>query len=168
MITLCAIVAFSTTSCKEETEKTGYDYLTEAKNGWKLTSATSDPAYDLEIGAPVTNLLQGFVKSCELDDILYFNTSKALMLNPGKDKKTVVDLGEDNWDCGDATERSLGNWNLSTDEKSFTSFYLPYFDEKLTNITIIELSEKTLVVSVPFYDEVVEKSYTFTLTYTKQ
>ena len=167
MIATCALIAMSVTSCKED-PKTGAECLTGAKNGWKLTTAVADPAYPLEVGAPVTNLLQGFVKDCELDDILYFQTTKVLMLNPGKDKKTVVDLGEESgFGCGTATEISLGNWELNGDEKSFSSFYLPYFDEKMTNNTIIELTETTLIVSVTFKDTD-SKNYTFTLTYTKQ
>ncbi len=167
MIAVSTLLVVCITSCKKDDEKTGYDYLTEAKNGWKLTTATSDPAYQLEVGAPVTDLFQGFIRDCEKDDIMYFNTDKSQKLNPGKDKKSVVDLGEEEgYGCGDASEITLGTWELNAEETAFTRFYLPYYDENMTNNTIITLDENTLIVSVPIKDDV--NNVTLTLTYTKQ
>jgi hypothetical protein len=166
MIAVCAMFAVSVTSCKKDEEKTGYDYLVEAKHGWKLTTATSNPAYKLEAGASITNLFQGFIKDCEVDDIMYFNTDKSQKLNPGKDKQTNV-LTDGKWACNDASETTLGTWALAEGEKSFTSFHLPYFDENMAVNTIISLDENTLIVSIPVQDDE-GNNVVMTLTYTKQ
>ena len=164
MITLCAIVAFSTTSCKEE-EKTGSEILSGAKNGWKLTLAVSTPAYEMSNGTEVSDLIAGFLEDCERDDIMYFQSTNAQIVNPGKDKKTT----NADYDCVEMTEKSLGNWALTEDEKSFSSFYLPYFPGDKFSIAeteIVTLNETTLTVKVAVRDGV--NDVNFALTYTKQ
>lgn len=165
MIAVSALLVFCTTSCKDD-EKTGYDYLTEPKNGWKLTVAVSNPAYEKADGTMVSDLLTGFLESCEHDDIMYFKTTDAQIVDPGKDKQTT----NDNFDCVERSEKSLGNWQLSSDEKSFTSFYLPYFPGdnlgKEGVAKIVTLNENTLTVNAGINDG--DNDVTFTLTYTKQ
>ena len=161
MITLGAIIAFSTISCKEDL--TGSEILSGAKNGWKLTVAVSDPAYLMSDSSLVSDLITGYLEDCERDDIMYFQTTNAQVVNPGKDKKTT----DINYDCVEMTEKSLGNWSLSEDEKTFTKFYLPYFpDENLSVNEVVTLNETTLTVKVPIKDDA--NDVTFTLTYTKQ
>ena len=162
MIALCVILAVCATSCKVE-DKTGSEILSGAKNGWKLTVAVSTPAYLMSDGTEVLDLITGFLEDCELDDIMYFQTTNALVINPGKDKKTT----NEDYDCVEMTEKSLGNWALTEDEKSFSSFYLPYFPgDKLTENEIVTLNETTLTVNVVIRDGV--NNVTFALTYAKQ
>lgn len=166
MIAVSAILVVFTTSC--EKDKTDAEILYSAKNGWTITAATSSPAYPLMLdGADISvvDLFQGFIKDCELDDYYKFEESGALKLNPGKDKVTVTEAA--GWKCGDASEISLGNWKLDNDEEAtkFTYFYLPYFEDNMTNNTIVDLSNDKIIVSVTFNEEGVK--YTFTLTYTK-
>ena len=165
---ICAMVAFSFTSCKEETTK---ELLMHSK-GWTLTAATCDPAYQLEIGAPITNLFDGFISSCEKDDIIYFNENGSQVLDYGKDKDT--------YPCGvekAEKEKSLGNWTL-VDDKTL-KFYFPAYPQVLT-ATILTAEDKTLKLSVPIAeDDLISKefrgvkdgktvrNYVFTLTYTK-
>lgn len=169
ILAICAFVAFGFTSCKEE--KTDYEIAIEnltTTKGWTLKTATCDPAYELAIGAPITDLFLGFLESCEKDDIIYFNENKSQLLNPGKDGQTTID-----YVCADATEVALGNWDLSEDMKTL-KFYLPYYRGALLEATVLTLSETTLTLNVKIKedDEVVDPSkvirnYTFNLSYTR-
>lgn len=165
MIAVSALLVFSTISCNKD-EKTGYDYLTEPKNGWKLTVAVSNPAYEMQDGTLVSDLITGFLESCERDDIMYFKTTEAQIIDPGKDKQTT----NENYECVERSEKSLGNWKLSNDEGSFTSFYLPYFPgDNLGSANaakIVTLNENTLTVNASIKDGT--NNVIFTLTYTKQ
>lgn len=146
-----------TATCEVTIAKMGISYLTEF--GWRLTKATFSPAYEMLSGELIVDLFNGFLESCEIDDILYFKTNNAQILNPGADNKsTNIDL-----DCVQMPEKTLGNWQLSKDEKSFTSFYLPYFPEDKFTPTIITLTRNRLSISLPIKDEA--NDVTLTLDY---
>jgi len=154
---LCAIFAFGLTSCGGE-EKTGEELLTTSK-GWKLTAATTEPAYLLgEDEVPITDLFNdGYVFPCEKDDILYFNTDKSVKLNYGK------------FICDGQTGKEEvleGRWELSDDERTLIT-PLPWSDGKLRT-TVLTLEEKTLKLKFPVsFDEDEEVTHYFTVTYTR-
>ena len=164
MIAVSAMLVLSVTSCQED--KTGEDYLIDAKNGWELKNATSVPAYVKLDGTEVSNLMNGFMESCEVDDIMYFKNTDAQTIDPGKDKQTT----NDDFDCVERGEKSLGNWSIANDEKSFTSFYLPYFPgdnyghNGLTEI--LSLDKDNLIVNVRINDGA--NNVIFTLTYARK
>lgn len=166
---LCAILAFGATSCNKD-EKTDFEQKTEyltTNRGWKITTATSNPPYELEIGAPITNLFNGFISDCEVDDLLHFRTNGSQVLDPGRDRETYV-----NRNCQSSGEVSLGNWNLSENTRTL-QFYLPYYRGYLLDATVLTLNENTLTLSVPIREDDEEnpakaiRNYTFTLTYTR-
>ena len=164
-IALCAIFAFGClTSCK--TELTDEEILT-TKKGWKLVAATTEPDYLLNEGevneVPIKDLFNdGYVSSCEKDDILYFDVNGAVTLNFGKDKKTFP--------CDDVqanTEKALdGKWDLSEDGKTLST-PLPWSEGKLI-ATVLTLEEKTLKLKFPvsFGDDDAVTHY-FTVTYNR-
>ncbi len=159
---LCAILAFGATSCNKD-EKTDFeqktDYLT-TNRGWELTTATCNPPYELSIGAPITNLFDGFLRECEKDDRLHFRTNGSLVLDPGRDGQTAV-----NGNCQNSSEVSLGNWALSEDTRTIEPFYLPYYRNYRLKATVLVLNENTLTISVPINEEDSGNSYVFTLSY---
>jgi len=160
------------TSCVKP-EKTRTELLTQAKS-WTLTAATSDPAYQLSLGAPITNLFDGYISSCELDDYITFNANGSQILNFGKDGSThPCDVAQT------LKEKSLGNWSLANDDTQL-QFYFPAYEQKVT-ATIITLNETTLKLSLPIHEDdgVISspnyrgpkdaktiRDYVFTLTYT--
>lgn len=169
ILAICAFVAFGFTSCKEE--KTDYEIAIEnltTTKGWTLKTATCDPAYELSVDASITDLFLGYIKDCELDDYLYFNSNNSQLLNPGKDGKTT----NAEYLCADATEVALGNWDLSEDMKTL-KFYLPYYRGALLEATVLTLSETTLTLNVKIAEDdgvdpsKVIRNYTFNLSYTR-
>ncbi|MCL1849934.1 MAG: hypothetical protein FWF70_00765 [Bacteroidetes bacterium] len=172
LISLAVLIAVLFTACPVQ-EQTKEEMLKQSK-GWKLTAATSDPAYLLlkEDGTevPITSLFDGFMYDDELDDIIYFKENKSEILNYGKDKSTCN---------GKFTgiERSLGNWDLVTDTR--LKFYFPAYEELLEAV-VLALDESTLKVSVKIAEDDGEakvlpyrgvtgtktvRNYVFTLTY---
>jgi len=165
-------ISFLATSCNPD-DPTKEELLTQ-KKGWKLTAATSDPAYLLDkegVDVPITNLFDGYIYKDELDDIIYFKENKSEILNYGKDGSTCDGKYK-------GTERSLGNWELPND--NLLKFYFPAYDELLSAV-VLTLDESTLKVSVKIAedDEIVAsptyrgsknasktvRDYVFTLTY---
>ena len=151
--------------------ETKEDLLTQ-ENGWKLTAATSDPAYESHSKYKIYDLFDGFFFDCELDDILFFLKNKSQVLNYGKY------LCDDYYPSG--TQLSLGNWNLIDDNHLL--FYVPvFFDFTPFTATILTLDEKTLKLqfSLDIEDWIEAPNaraskgsntitrYTFTFTYTK-
>jgi hypothetical protein len=166
---LTALIAFSFIAC-DKTEKTTEEYLTQTK-GWTLTAGTCDPAYELWSGGKITNLFDGFIQACELDDIIYFQENKSQVLNFGKVRC--------DWDP-DGKEVSLGNWNLI--DNSHLKFYFPAYEEPLEAV-ILKIDDETLKLQFNFDEDDGEepakfsrgpkdpktvRNYTFTLTYSKK
>ena len=166
---LTAMIALSLIACKKDenkdeptTPKTKTELLTQAK-GWELIEATCTPEYELESGAIITNLFDGYFWDCELDDIMFFMVNKSQILKYGKD---LCDEQE-------GTEESLGNWTLVDD--THLKMYLPAYPEELEAI-ILKLDAETLKVQVLDINEPDEnptklarnakdRVFTFTLTY---
>jgi hypothetical protein len=165
MVAVCAALVLSVSSCQPD-EKTGAELLKEgSKKGWVLKSAVSTPAYTMLDGTKVTNLLKDYLRDCEVDDVMKFNENGSQVINPGKDKKTTNPEDE----CLELGERSLGNWSLSNDEKKFTSFFLPYYEQNLGqkgDVEVVTIAEKSFTVSVKINDGF--NIVTWTLVYDKQ
>jgi hypothetical protein len=162
-----AIIAFSFIACDKD--QTTEEMLTQTK-GWTLTEATSSPAYELLSGGKITNLFDGYIQACELDDIIYFNENKSQTLNFGKVRC--------DWDP-DVKEVSLGNWNLIDD--THLKFYFPAYEQQLEAV-ILKIDDETLKLQFNFDEDDGEnpakfyrgpkdsktvRNYTFTLTYKK-
>ena len=173
---LCATFALglTLTSCRDRENgdaKTELEKRTEylmATKGWKLESATSSPDYQLSSGAAIANLISGnYFETCELDDIIYFREGSQV-LDPGRDKKTVVYTDEeDDFSCKEPSTKEipLGKWDL-VKENALKYFFSPVSDKRL-DTEVLTLNENTLTLRFSFVN-VDAKAYTFTLTYTKQ
>lgn len=158
ILALCAIVAFGFTSC-EPTDKSKTELLTVTK-GWTLTAASSNPAYIMGGGATITDLYNdGFIYSCEKDDIITFETSGAQKLNPNKN----ICEGD-----GAITElTSLGNWSFADDEAKL-NMHLPYFENSpKVKCHILSLDENTLKVQAQITYKETNEDYDMTFTYSR-
>lgn len=157
-----AVLVFSFASCGDQKSYT--EILTEQTKGWVLSVATSDPAYVMYSGAHVTNLMEGYLDKCELDDIITFKEGNIMTIDPG----TEIQEG-----FGYQAVVSA-NWNLSADQTTL-NMQIPFFynddytmyDQAMESCSIIALSSKELVLSYSFNDNEspAKGEYTFTLTY---
>jgi hypothetical protein len=75
------MVCFS--SC-DPTVKTLTDYLTAPKKGWVMETAVSDPAYVMNDGSRIQNLMEGYFFDYEMDDIISFDAEGNETIDPGK------------------------------------------------------------------------------------
>jgi hypothetical protein len=132
-----------TASCKVNVISPKPEDLLTQKNGWRLAAATSIPAYTSFEGITSQNLFDNFFFECELDDILYFNKNKSLVINFGK---ILCD-----WDIGQ--ELALGKWQITEDGK-ILKFRLPYFYDLYEDFApleaqILQLDENKLQLIFP-------------------
>jgi hypothetical protein len=145
-------------SCGNSKEKTVEEYLTDAKNGWVLESATSSPAYVMADGTNVTDLMKGgYLKECELDDIIKFAKNGGLTVNPGK----LV--------CDKETEYA-STWSYN-DKTKVLYFQIPFFnDNEPENAVVTKCTESQFRVNYTYNDveSPTKNIYTFTLTYKKK
>ncbi|MDR1112571.1 MAG: hypothetical protein LBL18_02270 [Bacteroidales bacterium] len=157
-----AVIAFAlslfASSCGDSKEKTVVEYLTDAKNGWVLESATSSPAYVMKDGTNVTDLITGgYLKECELDDIIKFTKNGGLTVSPGK----LI--------CNKETEYA-STWTYN-EETKVLRFQIPFFyDNELENAVVTKCTEKQFRVNYTYNDveNPAKKVYTFTLTYKRK
>jgi hypothetical protein len=157
-----AVIAFAlsslASSCDNSKEKTVVENLTNAKNGWVLESATSSPAYVMKNGTNVADLITGgYLKECELDDIIKFAKNGGLTVNPGKSI------------CKNETEYA-STWSYNEKTKVL-HFQIPFFnDSELENAVVTKCTEKQFRVNYTYNDveNPAKKVYTFTLTYKKK
>ena len=160
IVAIIAIFALSLTSC-DGTKKdlTFEEAVTGAKNGWVLSSATSSPAYKMENGEYVTDLMNGgYLLACELDDITKFAANGALTINPGT--KT----------CSADDKEYASTWTYNAETK-ILYYQIPFFyDDERENVHVLDFSKDELRVNYTYNDvEVGTKDiYTFTLIYKKK
>ena len=161
---LTAMIAFSFLACTKE--KSVEEMLTQ-KKGWELTTATCSPAYKLWSGATTTNLFEGYISSCELDDVMIFDPNYAQILDLGKDL------------CTDQSGKqlALGVWKLIDDDH--LDLYLPYYPGFLLHAYILKIDDEALKLQINFdeddevpatayrgpKDSKTVRNYTFDLTY---
>jgi hypothetical protein len=151
------------------------ELLTQDK-GWQLTAGTCNPPYESIDGKLISNLFEGFLYDCELDDIVFFYKNYSQYLNYGK---ILCD-----WESGIGI--NLGKWRIRESE-NVLEFQLSYFletDDTFAKLegTIVVLDENTLKLDIPItFDDGTKlakrglmslgtkatKDYVFTLTYSK-
>jgi len=142
LATMALIVAFAFTAC-DKPVPTNEELLTQ-KKGWELSTATSYPPYTNLDGETSEDLTKVYFLECELDDILYFYTTKGSTMNFGKEI------------CDDqqGKEVSLGNWKFVGEKEEVLEFHLPYFLDDNDNYALLEakvqvLDENTLTLRIP-------------------
>lgn len=178
MFALCAIFAFGMTSCNPE-EKTQLeertDFLTGAKKGWELTAAESSPAYLFKDGSSATNLFTGgFIEDYEKDDLVIYNTSGSVEVDPGT---KLPGEGED----GFSIKKSMGTWKFVDVDATILDTHIPfllsaYGNTEALGCRITDISANSLSFKYTFTQDAREteqgnepaKTYTFTLTYKKK
>jgi len=164
VIAIFGLSLLASSCTKTETSTT--DNLTGAKNGWVLSKATSSPAYLMSDGIThVTDLMEeGYLLSCELDDVIKFAENGGLTVNPGKDEQNAA-----TGDCAAATEYA-STWSYDEETKQLY-FQIPFFyDKELEMATVLSSTADEFRVSYTFNDVAspTKEIYTFTLTYTKK
>lgn len=140
------------------------DLLTRPR-GWKLSAATSSPAYQMADGSFVSDLMyEGYLYSCELDDIITFNADGSMLISPG----TVF--------CEDFGYQYdvLSTWHFNADNTCLY-FQIPFFyneyynsyDAEMECANIISLNDHELKLAFAFNDDdfPAKGTYTFHLTY---
>ncbi len=162
VLAIAAMFAVSLSSCTEV--KTTEQLLIENTKGWVLSAATSDPAYALESGREITNLLDGYFYDCEKDDIIIFQESGVQVINTGENIDPT-------WGY---QHQAIGNWSLSADN-TYLFMQLPFFydetgftyDIEQEKCRIVSINSKELVLEFAFNDNEspAKGEYKFTLTY---
>ena len=157
-----ASLALCVSSCGDP--KTTAEMLTGQTKGWVLSSATSNPAYELSSGRSVENLMDGYFYECEMDDIITFQENGVQLINPGK--KIDAEWGYQ--------AETYASWALSENDTKLT-MQLPFFlddthftfDLEPEVCTIASITSNQLVLEYKFNDNEspAKGEYTFTLTY---
>jgi len=158
VMAFCVVLAVGFSSCKDETNTT---FLTTSK-GWTLTAATSQPDYELLNGNAISSLFDGYLYDCELDDIVYFKEDGSQTLNP---KNELCENGY-------TEETAIGIWSFNEDETKL-NMQIPFFyDTTVETVDVVTLDKNTLKVNYTFVEDdanpaKTQRTYTFTLTYTR-
>lgn len=157
IVAVLAIFAGLFSAC-DPIEVTDEALLTQSK-GWVLSAGTSSPTYALSNGSFANDLIKdGYLKDCEVDDILYFHANGGLVINPGANV------------CDETDAEFASTWKLTSDENGkFLEYQIPFFDDdELEVAEVLALSADELRVKYTF--TAVESpakgtDYSFTLTY---
>lgn len=164
LMTVAAMVVIGFTSCNP-TEETNTTLLTQSK-GWVLSAATSSPSYLLSDGSYATDLMvDGYLSSAELDEIIYFNANGSEVINPG----SLIDPT-----FGYQTEVAA-TWSFNSDE-TVLNMQLPFFydntnftyDSDIEACTILSLTANQLRIKYTFNvtdPAPAKEQYSFTITY---
>ena len=157
-----AVLVLSFASCGEP--KSYAEILIEQTDGWSLSAATSNPTYIMYSGAPVDNLMEGYLAACELDDIITFKEGGIMTIDPG------TNIAEGFGYQGVVS----GTWNISPDQTTL-NMQLPIFydatdmmyDQTPESCKIISITSKEMVLEYSFNDNEspAKGEYTFTFTY---
>ena len=151
------LLVLTVTSCKKDKkdEPTPVAATVETKTqlltgkNWKLTAATSDPAFDWDgSGTMVTNIYAQMA-SCEKDDLLFFNTNGTLKFDEGATK----------CDPTDPQSTSDDTWSFNSTETIITV-------SSGDDMNLVSLNSTTLKVSSVLVEGGI--NYTITYTFTKQ
>lgn len=137
--------------------KTLTDYLTAPKKGWVLEAATSTPAYHMEDGSYVENLMEGYLYDYELDDVISFDAEGNETITPG------AKIPEE----GDYRETVVVKYSID-EVNNHLYCQIPFFyDEALELCKIITLNEDVMKLSCTIDDteNPAKDVYTFNLTY---
>lgn len=160
VLAVAAMILVGLTGCGGE--KTYADFLTNSK-GWVLESAISVPAYVMNDGTQVDDLLNGgYLYDWEKEYILIFKENGNLLVKPGK---TVAPSPED----GYMVETSLGNWSFDNNLiPTYIKMQLPWFmdeDPEICYITSLTADKMALKAVINDDDPSAKGTYEFVLTY---
>jgi hypothetical protein len=133
------------------------------KKGWVLSSATSNPSYEMSDGSLVTNLMtEGYLRPFENEYIITFNEDGTEYVKPGK---TVAPSAEE----GYMAETQIGTWRFDNDLiPTLLYMQVPFFmDEDVEVCKILSLTKDELKVSCTINDDepTAKGTYSFILTY---
>ena len=141
-----------------------YTEMLTQKKGWVLSSATSNPPYEMSDQSLVSDLMtEGYLYDFENDYIIIFNEDGTEYVKPGK---TVAPEGtEDAY----TAETFIGNWRFDN-EILPTLLYMqvPFFyDEEIEVCKILTLTKDELKLSCTINDDdpTAKGTYSFILTY---
>ena len=158
LLALIFVSAIALSSCKKTTEDeenptpvelTFEEKLTQ-KEGWIMTSATSEPEY-IASGGTSADLFKYFFYACELGDVTHYKLTpkKEMWVNSKCDVATGKDI-------------FMGDWDYLNADSSKVSFYLAaYFDESTDKYfelpaKIVTLTDDKLIIKVELTEEVEE------------
>lgn len=134
ILSVIVLFAILLASCNKENDMK--QKLT-IENGWRLKSATSYPAYALDDGTRINDLMNGLIKECEKDDIIIFNTN-------GKEYKNFGDsLCDGETDAG----IELGRWEYDVNG-DLLLMRLPFYNNYKTTANVIKLTAERLEINV--------------------
>jgi hypothetical protein len=160
---MAAVCAVFFTACPS-VEKTTADYLMSPKKGWVLDAAMSSPAYVMDNGEIVTDLMNGYLLDYELDDVMTFSQSNGFniqTINPGN----LLPGENDEWGY---TEEYASQWMLDTENDGWLWMQVPFFyDEVQEYCHILSVNDDILKFNCTMNDDELpaKPTYTFTLTY---
>lgn len=163
VLAIAAMILVSFSGCVGD--KTYTDYLTQ-KKGWVLASATSTPAYRMQDGSFVEDLMHdGYLEDFENEYVITFNEDGSEYVKPGK---TIAPEGvEDAY----RAETQIGTWKFDNDLIPLLLYMqVPFFyDDAVEICQISSLTEKELKIRCTIQDYNPEAKYdndcTFTLTF---
>lgn len=133
-------------------------------HGWKLSSATSSPAYVMTDGTHISDLMNGYLYDCEKDDIIVFSINGTQKVLPGT---LLCDFEDGGYD----QETNLGQWHFDNpNNPTILYMQIPFFyDDMIEQCRIITLNSNMLKIAYEFDDSGYyygnPATYTFTLTY---
>ena len=161
-VSLGFISCYDNTDFLTEAEK-NTQYLVNAKNGWRLVTATSTPIYDDAGGSTANNLLKSFLEEWDLDDIVYYKEDGKISVNPD----SSLPAGG----IGYTEYTELGEWSVAGNDGLTLNTHLPFLYTKgedtkaITTITAINSTAFSINYTYMDVDETPEKKYEFSLTY---
>jgi len=149
--TVVALAAVIFSSCGSE--KTPEELLTY-KNGWKMSKATSTPAYKNNDGVEDADLFESYFYECEQKDVLYFKSD-------GDGKRTVLAHG-----CFDDGKETTGTWEFSDSDGKLLKFRIPFFEEeKYATVDVTKLEEDVFEFTYSWTKAGTTDEYKFRITY---
>lgn len=165
VFSVLAVVAMFLISFSGCNQDQSYTDLLIQKKGWVLSSATSNPPYQMEDQSLVSDLMtEGYLYDFENEYVITFNEDGTEYVKPGK---TVAPEDFD----GDAyrAETQIGNWRFDNDLiPSLLYMQVPFFyDEDVEVCKLLSLTKDELKVSCTINDDdpAAKGTYSFILTY---
>ena len=165
MAALIAVLAFGLFSCNKD-EASKKDLLTK-EGGWQLAEGTITPAFEMNDGSMVSDIMD-YLYTCEKDDEILFNADGSEIIS------TKVTCAEGEGIQGD---KVAALWKFDNDEEPTTLYcQLPFiydydnegnvtgYSEIQENCKIVDLTKDELVIS---YTVNITKGdqYTFKMTF---
>ena len=166
VLSVLAVVALFLVSFSGCGHNKTYTEMLTQKNGWVLSSATSEPAYHMLDGTLAQDLINDkYLFDFEAAYIIVFDENGNEIVKPGK--VVAPEDFDPEW-CYRA-ETSLGNWTFDNPENpSLISMQIPFFYDAAPEVCYIKsLTESELRIQCTINDESdpSKQICTFLLTY---